>query len=86
MEGGDMFDPEVLTRAQRLAARRELLSREKELTKHRDELNAARRRLPMVEITKPYSLDGPQAEGSPAPKPLVRLFGSVQRSERTRPS
>lgn len=54
--------PEVVSREKWLAARNELLAREKELTRHRDEVNAARRRLPMVEITKEYSLDGPQGK------------------------
>ncbi|RKT87207.1 Predicted dithiol-disulfide oxidoreductase, DUF899 family [Saccharopolyspora antimicrobica] len=54
-----MSDPEITTREQWLVARRELLAKEKELTRHRDEVNAARRRLPMVEITKDYSFDGP---------------------------
>jgi predicted dithiol-disulfide oxidoreductase (DUF899 family) len=57
-----MNDPEVTTREQWLVARRELLEREKELTRHRDEVNAARRRLPMVEITKDYAFAGPQGE------------------------
>jgi predicted dithiol-disulfide oxidoreductase (DUF899 family) len=42
-----------------LAARTELLAREKALTKQRDELNTARRNLPMVEIDKPYTFHGP---------------------------
>jgi predicted dithiol-disulfide oxidoreductase (DUF899 family) len=42
-----------------LAARKELLAKEKELTRARDALNAERRRLPMVEVTKPYTFDGP---------------------------
>ncbi|WP_216205448.1 DUF899 domain-containing protein [Amycolatopsis aidingensis] len=54
-----MSDPEVVTREEWLAARRELLEREKELTRQRDEVNAARRRLPMVEITKDYAFEGP---------------------------
>ena len=57
-----MSDPHVTTREQWLAARRELLEQEKALTRHRDEVNAARRRLPMVEITKDYTFEGPQGE------------------------
>jgi predicted dithiol-disulfide oxidoreductase (DUF899 family) len=53
-----MPDPEVTTRERWLVARRELLARERELTRLRDEVNAARRRLPMIEITKDYSFDG----------------------------
>ncbi len=54
-----MSDPEITTREQWLVARRALLAQEKELTRHRDAVNAARRRLPMVEITKAYTFDGP---------------------------
>lgn len=52
-------DPQVTTREEWLIARRELLAQEKELTRHRDRVSAARRALPMVEITKDYVFDGP---------------------------
>ena len=52
-------DPQVTTREEWLIARRELLAQEKELTRHRDRVNAARRALPMVEITENYAFDGP---------------------------
>ena len=51
--------PDVTSRKQWLVARRELLVREKELTRRRDALNADRRRLPMVEIDKDYVFEGP---------------------------
>ncbi|MDN5915431.1 MAG: DUF899 domain-containing protein [Pseudonocardia sp.] len=51
--------PDVVSREQWQAARVALLVREKELTRARDALNADRRRLPMVEITKDYELSGP---------------------------
>ena len=51
--------PEITTREKWLAARKELLAREKELTRQRDALNADRRRLPMVEIEKDYVFTGP---------------------------
>jgi predicted dithiol-disulfide oxidoreductase (DUF899 family) len=51
--------PDVTSREQWLVARRELLVREKELTRRRDALNADRRRLPMVEIDKDYVFEGP---------------------------
>jgi predicted dithiol-disulfide oxidoreductase (DUF899 family) len=54
--------PEVVSRDEWLAARTELLAREKQMTKARDELSAARRRLPMVEITRDYRFRGPQGE------------------------
>ena len=52
-------DPQIATREEWLAARLELLSKEKELTRHRDAVNAARRSLPMVELTRDYVFDGP---------------------------
>jgi predicted dithiol-disulfide oxidoreductase (DUF899 family) len=40
-----------------LAARKALLAKEKEFTKARDQLSAARRALPWVKIDKPYTFD-----------------------------
>ncbi len=58
--------PEVVSREEWLAARQQLLAREKELTRQRDMLNADRRRLPMVRIEKEYKFEGPQgAAGLP---------------------
>ena len=54
--------PEIVTRDEWLAARRRLLAREKELTRQRDELNADRRRLPMVRIDKDYVFEGAGGE------------------------
>jgi predicted dithiol-disulfide oxidoreductase (DUF899 family) len=54
--------PRIASREEWLAARTDLLAREKEQTRARDALNADRRRLPMVEITKPYAFHGPQGE------------------------
>ncbi len=54
--------PEIVSREEWLAARMELLEREKRFTRERDALNADRRRLPMVEIDKPYAFHGPQGE------------------------
>jgi predicted dithiol-disulfide oxidoreductase (DUF899 family) len=51
--------PEVVSREEWLAARRELLAKEKEVTRARDRVNADRRRLPMVRIDKPYEFHGP---------------------------
>ena len=42
-----------------LAARKELLAKEKELTRMRDRINADRRRLPMVRVDKPYAFEVP---------------------------
>jgi predicted dithiol-disulfide oxidoreductase (DUF899 family) len=56
--------PQVVTREEWLTARKELLAREKELTRARDALNAERRRLPMVEIDKEYMFDGPKGRAT----------------------
>jgi len=56
--------PEVVSRQEWLAARRELLIREKEATRARDALNEQRRRLPMVRVEKDYLFDGPDGERS----------------------
>jgi predicted dithiol-disulfide oxidoreductase (DUF899 family) len=63
--------PEIVSREQWLAARKELLEQEKALTRRRDELSAQRRRLPMVEIEKGYVFHGPGGEAS-----LADLFES----------
>ena len=51
--------PKIATRDEWLAARKELLAKEKDLTRRRDALNIERRNLPMVEIEKDYVFDGP---------------------------
>ncbi len=61
--------PDVVTPAEWLAARKELLVKEKEMTRARDALNADRRRLPMVAVTKDYLFEGPAGELS-----LLDLF------------
>ena len=61
--------PEITGRDEWLAARRDLLTQEKALTKTRDALNAERRQLPMVEVTKDYAFEGPQGPAS-----LLDLF------------
>jgi predicted dithiol-disulfide oxidoreductase (DUF899 family) len=62
--------PEVVSRERWLRARVRLPAEEKELTRRRDALNAARRRLPMVRIEKDYVLDNPDG-----PVHLADLFG-----------
>jgi predicted dithiol-disulfide oxidoreductase (DUF899 family) len=52
--------PEIASPEEWRAARIALLTREKEVTRLRDELSADRRRLPMVLIDKPYTFEGPQ--------------------------
>lgn len=61
--------PEIVSREEWVAARRRLLTQEKELTKARDELSANRRRLPMVEIDKEYVFEGPDGRAT-----LLDLF------------
>jgi len=46
--------PPIVSREAWLLARKALLAKEKEITRLRDAANAARRRLPMVKIEKPY--------------------------------
>jgi predicted dithiol-disulfide oxidoreductase (DUF899 family) len=50
--------PEVVSREEWLAARNDLLAKEKELTRARDRVNSDRRRLPMVRIDKQYTFEG----------------------------
>src|SRR5215216_3019978 len=56
------YVPRVVSSEEWLAARRELLAKEKELTRMRDRVNADRRRLPMVRIDKPYAFEGPDGK------------------------
>jgi len=62
--------PTVVSRQEWLVARKALLEREKEATRERDALSAARRGLPMVEIDKAYGFDGPAGRVQ-----LIDLFG-----------
>lgn len=65
--------PDVVTQEEWLAARKELLVKEKELTRARDALAAERRRLPMVRVEKEYMFDGPEGRRS-----LLDLFDGRQ--------
>ena len=65
-----MAFPEIVTREEWLAARKRLLTAEKEHTRSRDALNAERRRLPMVRIDKEYAFEGPEGKVT-----LAGLFG-----------
>ena len=59
MSKNQMEHPKVVSSAEWLVARRELLGREKELTKLRDEVSSQRRQLPWVKVAKNYIFDGP---------------------------
>jgi predicted dithiol-disulfide oxidoreductase (DUF899 family) len=64
-----MTYPQIVSREEWLAARADLLIKEKEATRARDKLNAERRRLPMVRMDKAYVFEGPDGEAS-----LLDLF------------
>src|SRR6516164_8459881 len=53
-----------------LALRKQLLVKEKEFTRRRDQLAAERRALPWVKVEKPYVFDGPDGKET-----LADLFG-----------
>jgi len=59
---GPLSGHEVVSRAEWLVARRDLLKREKELTRLRDQLAVERRALPWVQIDKEYIFDAPEGE------------------------
>jgi predicted dithiol-disulfide oxidoreductase (DUF899 family) len=61
--------PRIASRDEWLAARKELLAKEKRLTRRRDALNVERRNLPMVKIEKDYVFEGPAGRVS-----LLNLF------------
>src|SRR5690242_19003146 len=62
MTESPMAHPPVASREQWLVERKKPLTHEKELTRHRDRVNAERRRLPMVKIDKDYVFDGPNGK------------------------
>jgi predicted dithiol-disulfide oxidoreductase (DUF899 family) len=62
MATNTIVHPKVVSRPEWLAARRELLAREKALTKARDELSRRRHELPWVKVEKSYVFDGPKGK------------------------
>jgi predicted dithiol-disulfide oxidoreductase (DUF899 family) len=54
--------PSVVSRDEWLTARKELLAKEKQLTRQRDALNAERRQLPWVKVDKIYGFEGPNGK------------------------
>lgn len=61
--------PDIVSRAEWLASRKALLAQEKSATRIRDNVNAQRRRLPMVKVDQAYVFAGPAGNVS-----LVDLF------------
>src|ERR1700704_1339491 len=58
MTATEVPHPPIVPREQWLGARKKLLAKEKELTKHYDRVNSERRRLPMVKLEKDYVFEG----------------------------
>lgn len=69
MNSSTIAHPKVVSREEWLTERKVLLAEEKELTKHRDRVNAKRRRLPMVKLDKEYVFESPNGQIS-----LLDLF------------
>lgn len=65
----DMKLPKVVSRGAWLAARKDLLAKEKEWNRQRDALSAERSKLPMVLLEKDYVFEGPNG-----PRTLSDLF------------
>jgi predicted dithiol-disulfide oxidoreductase (DUF899 family) len=61
--------PKVVSREEWLAARKQLLAKEKNLTRERDAIAAERRQLPWVKVEKDYVFDSPNGK-----KTLADLF------------
>jgi predicted dithiol-disulfide oxidoreductase (DUF899 family) len=56
------MNPKVVSEAEWLVARKDLLTREKELTRLRDEVSRHRRELPWVKVEKEYVFDAPNGK------------------------
>jgi len=65
-----MEHPKVVTPAEWLAARKELLKKEKEFSRLRDQLSRQRRELPWEKVEKAYVFDGQKGKET-----LADLFG-----------
>ncbi len=70
LENNKMELPKVVSPAEWIAARTELLSKEKEFTRLRDEISRLRRELPREKVKKEYVFDGPTGKET-----LSDLFG-----------
>ena len=70
MSKSTIDQPKVVSQEEWITARKELLAKEKNLTRQRDALAEERRKLPCVKVEKNYVFDTPQGK-----KPLADLFG-----------
>ncbi len=70
MANNSLQHHKVVPPAEWLAARKELLAREKEFTRLRDDLSQKRRELPWEKVEKQYVFEGPKGKES-----LAQLFG-----------
>jgi len=61
--------PKIVSRAEWIAARKELLKKEKELTRQKDAVSAQRREMPWAKVEKVYTFDAPGGK-----KTLADLF------------
>jgi predicted dithiol-disulfide oxidoreductase (DUF899 family) len=64
------MDHRIVTKGEWIGARKELLAKEKELTRMQDEVNRLRRALPWVRVDKNYVFDTSEGKQS-----LAELFG-----------
>jgi predicted dithiol-disulfide oxidoreductase (DUF899 family) len=69
MASSKTISPKVVSQDQWLAARKQLLKKEKEFTKLRDELSHERRELPWAKVEKQYTFQGPKGRET-----LAQLF------------
>jgi predicted dithiol-disulfide oxidoreductase (DUF899 family) len=65
-----MEHSKIVSAAEWLTARKELLKKEKEFTRLRDELSQQRREMPWEKVSKAYAFDGPDGKET-----LADLFG-----------
>jgi predicted dithiol-disulfide oxidoreductase (DUF899 family) len=70
MSQSTVEQPKVVSQAEWIAARKDLLAKEKNLTRQRDALAEERQKLPWVKVDKKYAFE--TASGK---KTLVELFG-----------
>src|ERR1700738_4827852 len=70
MSTSTIENPRIVSRDEWLAARKNLLVKEKQLTRERDAVAAERRQLPWVKVEKNYVFDSPGGK-----KSLADLFG-----------